>query len=111
MKIYDISVPVHEGMPIWPSDSALSLKLASSFAKGDHSNVTRIEMSPHTGTHMDAPFHFEPDGYGVDRIPLEVLIGPCRVFDLTKVEGHINCAVLERCDLRGVTRALFKTKN
>ncbi len=111
MKIFDISVPVHEGMPTWPSDPGLSLELASSFAKGGHSNVTRIEMSAHTGTHMDAPFHFEPDGCGIDRLPLDVLIGPCRVFDLTNIEGHIGRAVLEKCDLRGVIRALFKTKN
>jgi arylformamidase len=48
---------------------------------------------------------------GIDRLPLEVLVGPCRVFDLTNILGHINRAALEKCDLRGVTRALFKTKN
>lgn len=111
MKIYDISVPVHEGMPTWPSDPGLKLTLASSFAKGGSANVTRIEMGAHTGTHMDAPFHFEPDGYGIDRLRLDVLIGTCRVFDLMGTEGHISRAVLENCDLRGVTRALFRTKN
>jgi arylformamidase len=111
MRIYDISVPVHEGMPTWPSDPGLSLTLASSFAKGGHANVTRIEMGAHTGTHMDAPFHFEPDGYGIDRIPLDVLMGKCRVYDLMGTEGHISRAVLENCDLRGVTRALFRTRN
>jgi arylformamidase len=40
-----------------------------------------------------------------------VLIGPCRVFDLTAIPGHIDRAALERCDLRGVSRALFKTRN
>jgi arylformamidase len=111
MKLYDITVPVHEGMPTWPGDPGLSLRLASSTAKGSVANVTRIDMGAHTGTHMDAPFHFEPDGVGIDRLPLEVLVGPCRVFDLTNILGHINRAALEKCDLRGVTRALFKTKN
>ena len=40
-----------------------------------------------------------------------MLIGPCRVFDLTQIPGHIDRAALARCDLRGVTRALFKTRN
>lgn len=111
MKLYDVSVPVYEGMPAWPNDPGISLKLASSFAKGGHSNVTHMEMGAHTGTHMDAPFHFEPKGYGIDQIPLEVLIGPCRVFDLVDIPGHIDRATLEKCDLRGVTRVLFKTKN
>src|SRR5437867_10077699 len=111
MKLYDVSVPIQEGMPVWPSDPGLLVRLASSIAKGAGANVTRIDMGAHTGTHMDAPFHFEPNGYGIDQIPLEVLIGPCRVFDLTNIEGHINRAALVKCDLRGVMRALFKTGN
>jgi arylformamidase len=111
MKIYDVSVPVYEGMPTWPEDPGVLLQHARSIARGDGANVTRLEMGAHTGTHMDAPFHFEPNGYGIDRIPLEVLVGPSRVFDLTNLRGHIDRAALEKCDLRGVIRALFKTKN
>ena len=111
MKLYDVTVPVFEGMPTWPKDPGVSLQPARSIARGDEANVTRLEMGAHTGTHMDAPFHFEPNGNGIDQIPLEVLIGPCRVFDLTNIPGHIDRAALEKCDLRGVTRALFKTKN
>ena len=111
MKIHDVSVLVHEGMPIWPGDPKLSMHLASSIAKGGVANVTRIEMGAHTGTHMDAPFHFRANGYTVDKLPLDVLIGPCRVFDLTNLTGHITQTALEKCDLGGVTRALFKTRN
>ena len=111
MKLYDVTVPVFDGMPTWPKDPGVSLQSARSIARGDGTNVTRLEMGAHTGTHMDAPIHFEPNGYGVDQIPLEVLVGPCRVFDLTNIRGHIDRAALETCDLRGVIRALFKTKN
>jgi arylformamidase len=111
MKLYDVTVPVFEGMPVWPKDPGVSLPLARSIARGDYANVTRIEMGAHTGTHMDAPFHFEPNGCGIDQLPLDVLVGPCRVFDLTIIPGHIDRAALAQCDLRGVTRALFKTRN
>ena len=111
MKLYDVSVLVHEGMPTWPGDPGLQIKLASSIASGDAANVTRLDMGAHTGTHFDAPFHFERGGYGIDRLPLDVLIGPCRVFDLTGIPAHIDRSALEQCDLRGVTRALFKTRN
>lgn len=111
MKWHDLTVPVHEGMATWPKDPGVSLKLARSLARGDGANVTRIEMGAHTGTHMDAPFHFVPDGTGIDQLPLETIIGPCRVFDLTDIPGHIDRAAVERCDLRGITRALFKTRN
>ena len=111
MKFYDVTVLVSEEMPVWPKDPAVALPLAQSIARGDAANVTRIEMGAHTGTHIDAPIHFEPNGCGIDQLPLDVLVGPCRVFDLTAVPGHINRAVLAQCDLRGVTRALFKTRN
>jgi arylformamidase len=111
VKIHDVSVLVHNGTPTWPGDPQLSMQLASSIARGDVANVTRIEMGAHTGTHMDAPFHFVANGSGVDQLPLDVLIGPCRVFDLSGKTGHITRAILEKCDLAGVTRALFKTRN
>ena len=83
MKIHDISVLVYEGMPIWPGDPKLSMQLDSSIAKGNVVNVTRLKTSTHTGTHMDAPFHFLANGAGIDQLPLGILIGPCRVFDLS----------------------------
>ena len=111
MKLYDVSVTVQEGMPVSPRDPDVTLWLVRSIARGNNANVTRIDMGAHTGTHIDAPFHFDPDGCGVDQLPLGVLVGPCRVFDLTTIPGHIDRAALARCDLRGVTRALFKTRN
>lgn len=111
VRIHDISVLVHEGTPIWPGDPKLSMQLASSIAKGGVANVTRLKMGAHTGTHMDAPFHFHVNGAGVDRLPLEILIGPCRVFDLSELTGHITREVLAKCDFAGVTRALLKTRN
>ena len=111
MAIHDITVPIHPGMAVWPKDPGVSLPLARSLARGDGANVTRIEMGAHTGTNMDAPFHFVPAGAGIDQLPLETIIGPCRVFDLTGIPGHIDRAAVEQCDLAGVTRALFKTRN
>jgi arylformamidase len=68
-------------------------------------------MSAHAGTHIDAPCHFIPNAPDINALPLETLIGPCRVFDLTTIPGHIDRAALEQCDLHNVTRALFKTRN
>ncbi len=111
MKIYDISVLVWDGLPTWPGDPKLVMNLASSIALGDAANVTHLDMGAHTGTHLDAPFHFDKNGLGIDQLSLDTLIGPCRVFDLTNVTGDITAAALEKCDWRGVTRALFKTRN
>lgn len=111
MQFYDLTIPIRPGMPLWPSDPPLGNHLAKSMARGDRSNVTRLDMGAHTGTHTDAPCHFIAGGAGIDQLALDTLIGRCRVFDLTTIPGHIDRAALTGCDWQNVTRALFKTRN
>ncbi|KDR67621.1 hypothetical protein GALMADRAFT_257846 [Galerina marginata CBS 339.88] len=40
-------------------------------------------MGTHTGTHIDAPYHFFPDGRKIDQIPLNEFIGEAVVIDLS----------------------------
>lgn len=111
MKIYDLTLPLSEDLPIWPGDPRISMNLTSSLARGDDANVTHLELGVHAGTHVDAPFHFDPDGVGVDQLPLKVLVGPCRLFEMTGLRESIDQSDLEKLDLDGVTRILFKTTN
>jgi len=111
VKYYDISLPLSEDLPTWPGDPKLTLTLAASLSRGDDANVTRLDMSAHSGTHIDAPFHFEPKGIGVDALPLEILIGPCRLFDLGSPLNGIDAAHLKSLDLKGTKRVLLKTPN
>ena len=111
MKLHDVSVLLSDKLPIWPGDPGITVKLTSSLARGDVANVSLIEMGVHTGTHIDAPFHFEPDGKTVDQLPIETLIGPCRVIEMLDVKESIGLSALEKLDLGGATRILFKTKN
>jgi len=113
MNLYDISLPLSENLPIWPGDPSFSMTRSSSLAGGDDANVSELSLSVHTGTHIDAPCHFEADGMGIDQIPLDILIGPCRVFEMNEVQKgqQIDRSHLEQLDLEGVTRLLFKTQN
>ena len=111
MKLHDVSVLISEELPIWPGDPDISVKLTSSLNRGDDANVTIIEMGVHTGTHIDAPFHFEPNGKTIDQLPIEVLIGPCRVIEVLDVNASIEPSVLKKLDLDGAIRILFKTRN
>ena len=58
--IYDVSVPIGNGMPVWPSDPAVSLITTAipSIDRRRTIRVTSIQMGSHTGTHIDAPNHF-----------------------------------------------------
>ena len=111
MKMYDVTVPISEDLPIWPGNPGVSVKQWRSMARGDRSNVTQLELGVHTGTHIDAPNHFESDGVGIDELPLDVLMGPCRVFEMTDLKECLDRSSAEELDLSGVTRVLLKTRN
>ena len=111
MKFHDVSVSISDKLPVWPGDPGVSMELASSLARGDNANVTIIEMGVHTGTHIDAPCHFESDGKAVDELPIDILIGPCRVIEMLDVKETIGPSALEKIDLDGAVRILLKTRN
>jgi len=68
-------------------------------------------MGVHTGTHVDAPFHFLPDGYTVDKLDLSLLAGRAYVLHLQDVD-LITASVLDNAQIPPRTRrVLFKTRN
>lgn len=51
-------------------------------------NTHRITLGTHTGTHMDAPFHFLQDSFKIDEVDISLFIQPCALLNLTdKKEG------------------------
>jgi arylformamidase len=76
MEIFDISLPIRTGMPVYPGDPEVRVEQVN-----DMPALSRLELGSHSGTHVDAQSHFIPGGEGVDKLPLDVLIGPCRVVD------------------------------
>lgn len=78
--LIDISVPIREQMPIWPTDAGVTIELVKSIANGDAANVTRLNLGAHTGTHVDAFYHFKPDGKRLDEMDLSVYLGPALVL-------------------------------
>ena len=106
----DVSVPVRDGMIHWPDDPPVRIGLASSIAGGDAANVTEVAMSAHTGTHMDAPRHFLPEGDGIDALPLEVAMGPARVIEISDPDA-VTAEELADHDLATAQRVLLRTRN
>ena len=60
--IIDISVPLGESTPVFPGDPRLSVSRDMQIAKGEAYNFSTVSMGVHTGTHVDAPWHFLNDG-------------------------------------------------
>lgn len=112
MKIYDVTQIMVEGMPVWPGEVAFVLQRDKKIEEGANANVSRLEMSVHTGTHVDAPFHFLSGGETVENLLLEVLIGSVQVVELPESVDEITREVLETVHFtQGVERVLFKTRN
>ncbi|MGE4428488.1 MAG: cyclase family protein, partial [Solirubrobacteraceae bacterium] len=68
-------------------------------------------MGAHTGTHVEAPLHTQPDGAPIDALTLDLLVGPARVLDLTGVESEITADDLRAAGLGDEERVLLRTTN
>lgn len=110
MRIHDITVPLSADLPVYPGDPAITIESWSSIAAGDSSNVARITLCTHSGTHLDAPRHFIDNGRSVDDIPLDLLVGKALVVELRGVK-LIGRQELERQRIKGAERILLKTDN
>jgi arylformamidase len=111
MAIYDITVPVRSGMPVYEGDPGVEIKAWSALAKGNSSNVSALSFGAHTGTHVDAPAHFIEGARKIDALSLETLIGPARVIRVPDQLLEIDSSFLAKCDLENVERVLFHTRN
>lgn len=111
-KIHDISLTIGPDLPTWPSDPSVHIERVSKIEEGANANVSKVEMGLHTGTHLDAPYHFLPDGARLESLTLDVLIGPAQVVEVPEQFAEINAEVLRQVSLaEGVQRVLFKTRN
>lgn len=111
MIIIDISVPLHEKMPVWPGSKQFHLEQTMSIRKGDSANVSALSCDLHSGTHVDAPLHFCDEGRSVDRLSLETLCGSAMVVDCSG-RGMISAKILTSLILTdGVERLLIKSGN
>lgn len=106
----DVSLALRTGMAHWPGDVPVQIRLTSDMKRGDGANVRTMVMSAHTGTHIDAPLHFVPDGGAIDVMPPDATIGPARLIEIED-EQVICRGELEKHTPQRGERLLFKTRN
>ncbi|WP_044640459.1 cyclase family protein [Risungbinella massiliensis] len=112
MKIYDISMTIHEGMQVYKNKESKKPKI-SVVQDFDTSPAreSRIDLDVHTGTHVDSPLHMLPEGGTMEVLPLETLVGEARVLDLSHVEDGVTAADLEKFNVQAGEFLLLKTRN
>lgn len=112
MKIYDVSMTIHENMKVYknlPIKVPKIINLADYPKEGYHEN--NIAMNLHTGTHIDGPLHMIEGGQTTEVYPIEQMFGKARVMDLTHIEGLIEKHHIDMEDFSDVDFVLFKTRN
>lgn len=112
MIIKDITLTIMSGMVVWPGDDEVQLYRQQKIEDGANANVSFVGMSVHTGTHIDAPYHFLKEGRTIEQIPVELFVGKTQVIQIPENVTVIDARVLKEIQFDpGITKILFKTAN
>jgi arylformamidase len=108
MKIIDISWPISSEMTHYKDVQRVSFERIQ---KEPYVLEHLLNMHTHTGTHVDAPLHFLPDGASIHHVHLDQLIGKCYVADLAHVADMITQEDVQELPIAKDDIVLFKTRN
>jgi arylformamidase len=94
-SVHDITQIIRPEMPVYPGEPAPEFQPYFRIGK-DKVNVTKLVLSSHTGTHVDAPVHFIPGANGIDAVPLDRYIGEALTIDVSDRGPGISASDLEQ---------------
>ncbi|MCA1030645.1 cyclase family protein [Bacillus timonensis] len=109
MKVYDITSPIFEGMPVYKNKPEKQPKIST--VTNGYVTESRLDLDVHSGTHVDAPLHMVNDGETFETIAIEKLVGKAKVLDLTNVSDSIKKVDFDRFSIEKDDFILLKTKN
>jgi arylformamidase len=107
-KWIDISQPLDDKLAHWPGDTPFQYVTEYTKEQTGSVNIGKMTTSLHSGTHVDAPFHFDNSGARILDLDIECFIGKARVIDGSPF-AMLNEEMFSHFDLDGVTRLLVKT--
>jgi len=84
VKMYDLTQNTSHLTPPWPTYEPLQVKFFKRLSPNG-ANGQLITTSNHVGTHLDGPLHFDTAGDDIASLPLEKLVGPGVVVDLSDI--------------------------
>lgn len=108
MTWIDITQPLYNGMPIWPGDTPFSFRLTQKKVENGVVNVGQVCCSTHTGTHVDAPYHYDDAGLKIHELDLALYIGQVQVIHVLNKEV-IRAVDIEAAGVKQGRRLLIRT--
>ena len=109
METIDISRVLEQGTAVWPGDTPFALTQIMDRGQGQSVNLTTLTFSAHTGSHVDAPFHFSDAGLTVSQLDLALYWGQAKVVTVTKSSGPLFPADFGAYDLTMAPRLLVRS--
>ena len=110
--VFDVTLPFSANVPTWPTHPPTVVAALRRIAEDAGSNVNRLDISSHAGTHVDANWHFIEDGRKLLDIPLERWNGPYYVAHIPDEVTLIEVSKLESAGIPpGTQRLLPLTRN
>ncbi|SFH55718.1 Kynurenine formamidase [Tindallia magadiensis] len=94
-RIVDLTHEIDASMPIYPGDPSVEIKSWNTHEKNG-CQISKILMGSHTGTHVDAPWHFNPQGASLDNLSLSRFVGRGTLIDVS------NKGVNEKIDTKDI---------
>jgi kynurenine formamidase len=103
-RLVDLTHPFDEHTIYWPTAKSFSLEPVSHGVTqgGWWYAANNFCAAEHGGTHLDAPIHFAEGRWTADQIPLDRLVGPAVVVDVSEKAARDPDALLTRADLERV---------
>ncbi len=87
VKPIDLTLTISESIPSFPGSPKPQF-ISWSNLKEDGYNLELLFLSSHTGTHLDAPYHFVKNGLKINQIPLDRLIGKAILIKIKKTKNN-----------------------
>ena len=102
-RMVDLSHSYSESTLYWPTSPTAFEKEELAYGMTDagyfYSSYS-VSTPEHGGTHLDAPMHFSANGASTEKIPLEKLVAPAYVIDVSRQAAQDRNYRLSAADVR-----------
>jgi arylformamidase len=110
MRLRDITIAAGTGTPEWPGDTPFSCGWPWTIAGGASVNVSALTMSPHVGTHADAPLHVRDGAASSEHLDVRAFVGSALVRRLPDEERRLEALLRSLPGSGRIERLLLRTE-
>ena len=111
-KIVDLTHALTENTPVYPGDPLPSFSVATT-VENEGYNLFNVFLGSQTGSHVDAPYHFNNRGATIDKMDLKYFMGNGLIIDVShkrsKEEISLDEIKKHETQIESVDIVLFKT--